>query len=304
VELAFVLAERRNLSPLATGILCGAAIGTLGLASEWGWSHLFGRQPWEAVMFPGIWIAVAMAFAASIAGLAMGRVLGRQPLRMPAAAVALAVAGIPLLLALGLPRHTADVHARMTVLPRGEARQAVDRDGFPAVEQDVMVDMQVSPAETAATADIFRLSSWQGGATHNVALVPEGGGHFRAATTVPTGASWKTIAVLMRRDVVMVTPVFMPDDREYNLDAIQVKGTQDVAFVAGDKMLLREAHDGAPTVRLLAYAGFFLVVGVWVGAIILGLVRLNGGTGGGGGAREKASRAPGKRTLRTAAPSH
>ena len=44
VELVFLRSAGR--SPVATGALAGVLIGTIGLAAEWGWSHVWMPIPW------------------------------------------------------------------------------------------------------------------------------------------------------------------------------------------------------------------------------------------------------------------
>ena len=50
VEAGFHLARRR--STMAAVLTAGVLAGTLGVASEWGFSHLWGRMPWQAGMLP------------------------------------------------------------------------------------------------------------------------------------------------------------------------------------------------------------------------------------------------------------
>ena len=48
------LVARRGLveRPLAFGAVAGALIGTVGLAAEWGWSHVWMPLPWPESMLP------------------------------------------------------------------------------------------------------------------------------------------------------------------------------------------------------------------------------------------------------------
>ena len=69
--LALVLARR----PLAFGVASGVAIGTVGLASEWGWSQFAMRLPWSGDLLPeAILFAVGAGVAGGVAGalLALG----------------------------------------------------------------------------------------------------------------------------------------------------------------------------------------------------------------------------------------
>ncbi len=65
--------------------VCGALIGTVGLAAEWAWSYLF-QIPWPAELAPaGIFAGLAMALAGSAIGAWMGthlRIGGTNPDRL------------------------------------------------------------------------------------------------------------------------------------------------------------------------------------------------------------------------------
>ncbi|HEX8122724.1 MAG TPA: hypothetical protein VF549_15820, partial [Solirubrobacteraceae bacterium] len=53
--------------PLVFGAWCGVALGTLGLAAEWGWSHLWMPVPWPAEILPQVAaLGLATALAASL----------------------------------------------------------------------------------------------------------------------------------------------------------------------------------------------------------------------------------------------
>jgi hypothetical protein len=105
VEVAALAAPR---APLRFALLAGAGIGTVGLAAEWGWSHVWMPHPWPASML------VAAVVLAIVAALAASAVLGARlsqspPCRAPSAALpglpraAVAVAGVAALVALFVP---------------------------------------------------------------------------------------------------------------------------------------------------------------------------------------------------------
>ena len=67
VELVFLRSAGR--SPVATGALAGVLIGTIGLAAEWGWSHVWMPIPWPAALLPE---AAVAGLASAVAGGAVG----------------------------------------------------------------------------------------------------------------------------------------------------------------------------------------------------------------------------------------
>ncbi len=71
VEAAALLVSVRR--PLAFGLTAGALIGTVGLAAEWGWSHVWMPLPWPVEILPEtIALGLAMAICASIVGAWIG----------------------------------------------------------------------------------------------------------------------------------------------------------------------------------------------------------------------------------------
>ena len=63
----------RHASARWLRLWAGAGIGTVGLAAEWAWSHVWMPLPWPAELFPE---GALLGFAAAMAGAAAGR-LGR-----------------------------------------------------------------------------------------------------------------------------------------------------------------------------------------------------------------------------------
>src|SRR4051794_33110719 len=59
--------------PFAFGLASGVGIGTVGLAAEWAWSHIWMPLPWPDAAFPE---AALIGFAAAVAGATLGAWLG------------------------------------------------------------------------------------------------------------------------------------------------------------------------------------------------------------------------------------
>src|SRR5204862_1689633 len=111
--------------PIAFGAVAGAFVGTIGLAAEWGWSHVFWTIAWPSWLFPE---GAIVGFIAAIAGGVLGGFIGRSlsggapTERMPRWVIPAAAAVVGGLVAYGLqtptPKHppTATVALR-TVQP-------------------------------------------------------------------------------------------------------------------------------------------------------------------------------------------
>ncbi|HET7508248.1 MAG TPA: hypothetical protein VFJ53_07800, partial [Solirubrobacterales bacterium] len=59
--------------PLAFGLASGVGIGTVGLAAEWAWSHVWMTLPWPGAVFPE---AALLGFAAAVAASTLGAWIG------------------------------------------------------------------------------------------------------------------------------------------------------------------------------------------------------------------------------------
>ncbi|MGH2919667.1 MAG: hypothetical protein ACRDLS_13870, partial [Solirubrobacteraceae bacterium] len=105
VELiALVVAARER--PLRFAVWCGVAIGTLGLAAEWAWTHVWMPIPWPAELLPeAVLMSVPMAIAACLVGAWLGSRLAAEQVRQVPGLRAAGVAGslaIAVLLAIAL----------------------------------------------------------------------------------------------------------------------------------------------------------------------------------------------------------
>ena len=60
--------------PLTLGVVSGALIGTVGLAAEWGWSHVWMPLPWPSALLPE---AAILGLAGRAGGRRAGRLRGR-----------------------------------------------------------------------------------------------------------------------------------------------------------------------------------------------------------------------------------
>src|SRR3954464_1416171 len=74
VALLYLRGETAAERPISFGALAGVGIGTLGLAAEWLWSHVWVVNPWPAALFPE---AAVTGLIAGIAGGVIGGFVGR-----------------------------------------------------------------------------------------------------------------------------------------------------------------------------------------------------------------------------------
>jgi hypothetical protein len=287
VEAGYALTAGR--AALTSALTAGALSGTAGLATEWGFSHLWGREPWQPQMLHGIWAAALISVAGAVLGAALAGAVGwRRPV-VPARVAALAGLCAMGLLAVPLPRDSAPITATVRTTPVGAPRPALDRFGGAALHQDVAVEVDVTPADAARGADLFWVNAWQGGGMHTAPLVEVSAGHWRAESPAPTGGTWKTILLLGRGALLVAAPVAMPSDPAYGQAAIPLVPQRTEAFVPASQMFLREAHGGAAWPAVVAYGALGLVTAGWLAVLVAGVVSL-GRSGGGPPERPAAPR--------------
>ena len=69
------------------GAVAGALIGTVGLAAEYGWSHVVMPLPWPGSLFPAaLFVAVLAGVAGGVIGAIMGSAMQWRPSPLPAGA--------------------------------------------------------------------------------------------------------------------------------------------------------------------------------------------------------------------------
>ena len=265
VELAALVLIRRGREiagrPVAFGAICGVLIGTLGIAAEWGWTHVWFVHPWTSSMLPeaGL-LALAMAIVAGVIGGFVGRALTLRGTRLaPAPSFVLPAAALvaAAVLAMVVPISAGDGSTRATL-------QLIDVPG--GGERRVEATVQLSPPDSAEDARWLTMTSWQGKDASVVQkLEPTGEpGGYRTTEPVPVDGTWKTILRLHRGDEVLGLPVFLPEDTAIPAEEVPATATIDRQFVLDKKNLQREQKEGVSgAITTFAYLA--------VGLLALGL---------------------------------
>jgi hypothetical protein len=252
--LALVRAGRPPAGrPVMFGALCGVGIGTIGLAAEWGWSHVWMVHPWTASMLPeAAVLAFAMAVAAGTIGGFVGRALTLRGHRLAAApylALPLAVAVALGVCLVAIPISSGEGRTRATV-------ELQDLAG--GGERRVQATVRLQPADAADGARWLTMTSWQGKAASVVQFLERTGpGTYRTTEPVPVDGTWKTILRLHRGDEVLGLPVFLPEDPAIPAEEVPAQARIERAFVLDKRNLQREQKQG---VAGALTTGAFLVV--------------------------------------------
>jgi hypothetical protein len=258
VELVALRVSTRR--PLAFAAASGVAVGTIGLAAEWGWSHVFMPLPWPSELFPeGALAGFAMALAGSFVGAWIGARLSADELpvtrRMPLRAAAIGSAVVLAALtgwALVTPSDTG-IKATVALTPA---------DGGKAANATVTL----SPRDAADDAEWFTNTSWQGGGFVVDRLTRVSEGVYRTNEPIPVHGDWKSMLRLHSGSSLLGLPVYLPADPAIPVDGVPADPHFTRAFQSDHKLLQREQKSASPGLWALAYG---VVFGVTLAFLVL-----------------------------------
>ncbi len=246
VELvALVVCARER--PLAFAVWCGAAIGTVGLAAEWAWTHVWMPIPWPAGLLPeAVLMSVPMAIAACLIGAWLGARLGSEEVRQAPGLRGAAVGGalaVAALLALGL-YAPADKGVSATV-----ALSQVDG----GAQRTANATVTLSPRDAAKDAKWLTATAWQGGGLVVNRLREVGPGVYETTQPVPVHGDWKTMIRLHTGTSITGLPIYAPADAAIPAAAVPAPQSFSRAFLSDRELLQREAKTADPAVVIGAY---------------------------------------------------
>jgi hypothetical protein len=264
VEALLVEAIASVRSPekqLSFGAWCGLAIGTLGVAGEWAWSHAWMTMSWTSSLFPEIALAILAGTAAGVLGGFIARSLDapEQRERVPRGLGLATGAALIVCLAIPLPIGTVDASATVAV-----ANPGVDTS---------RLDITLDPPTLADGAEWFNVTAWQGGGSVVSPLEEVGPGHYRSGP-VPLYGEWKTLIRLHTGSAVVAVPVYLPADPAIPADGVPAPAHVTRTFVPDKQILLREAKDTPTWMSAVGYSALGLIVVVWITTLAWGLHRM------------------------------
>jgi hypothetical protein len=286
VELVALRIPRER--PLALGLVSGALIGTVGLAAEWGWSHVWMPLPWTASMLPQ---AAILGLAAALAGGTIGAFIGRAlngeelpRVATPRWALPAAAAVAVLCIAWPLPM-TAGSHATAT---------ASLRTVHPGPDRTVAGTFRISPVSQTDDPQWLTALAWQGGGLVNDRLAEVRPGVYRTTRPIPAYGDWKAILRLANGRALTAVPIYLPNDPAIPAKGAPAKAHFTRTFVRDKEILQREFQGGPIWLTLPGYLIVLAIAGGWIVMFAAGLRRLDlpEGTRRGGADRSPATLAP------------
>jgi hypothetical protein len=269
VELVAVRVPRER--PVALGAWSGVAIGTIGLAAEWGWSHVWMPLPWPSSLLPeAALLGFAAAVSAGVVGGYIGRALsGVKPQGAAPPRWLLPVAGAVAVFCLAYPIPMTGGDGQSASFQVTDARSGPDRE--------VNATVQLSPPDAADNADWLTIHAWQGGGLVADRLERIGPGRYRTTEPIPVSGEWKAMLRLADGRQVVAAPLYMPEDTAIPAKGVPAESGVTRPLVADKKILQREAVGGSAWLTVPAYLLLLLIATGWIAALTWGLRRLERG---------------------------
>ncbi|MFL5913180.1 MAG: hypothetical protein ACJ768_21755 [Gaiellaceae bacterium] len=255
--------------PIQLGLWSGVAIGTVGLAAEWAWTHVWFDNPWPSSAFPE---AAIVGFLGAIAGGVLGGLVGRamivqeEPERVPRWLFPAAASMVVALLAWSIPAPNPSKmpHAQVALTPI---------DSGP--HRTVQVTAKLDPPDAAKDARWFNATAWQGGGEVVNRMKKIGDGLYRTTKPIPVWGNWKVTLRIQKGASVMGMALYFPSDPAIPAAGIPATPTFTRPFVRDKKLLQREQKPG--TSAALWGIAYVVVGAIWfamLAAIAWGLARI------------------------------
>lgn len=254
--------------PLRFGVVAGALVGTIGLAAEWAWSHIWMPIPWPSSILPE---AAILGLLAALAAGALGAYIGStlrdpdSPKRIgPAWAAGLAGAVILVCIAYPIPKaENIDARADVTLQNVGTG-----------ANREAQATVRILPASAAKDTVWLNATAWQGDGLIVNRLKKVGDGVYRTTEPLPLHGDWKSLIRISDGRSLEAVPVYLPADPAIPAPAVAAPAHFERTFVSDKAILQREAKSGKDTLNLIAHLVLALIIGGELAALAWGLTRL------------------------------
>jgi len=279
VEAVFARAGGR--SPVVNGAIAGALIGTIGLAAEWAWSHIWMPIPWNSSLLPEAAIAglVTAVAAGVVGGFVGGSLTGRSGVLIaredgrrlvPADRRAALVAGLALIAVIGWALPMSDNGP--------ERAQVALRDIDRGEQRTVAATIRLDPRDSVNDPEFMNVTAWQGGGSVVDPLEQVGPGVYRTTKPIPVYGGWKSTMRIQQGDALVSMPLFMPKDEAIPAAEVPAKASFTRAFQPDIEVLQRERKQGvSPALTLTAYLTVLSIALALIALIAWSLLRVDGG---------------------------
>src|SRR4051812_40406839 len=265
--IAFLMSTRK---PIRFGVVCGLAIGTVGFAAEWVWSHIWMPLPWPSPLMPeGLIWAIVAGMSGGLLGALIGSALGsdRQPFPRRGVMPALATGFILIFAMDGYGLHV-DNHGNGATA-RFQLRKV---DGGPG--RYVQARITLDPRTAADEKKWLTVTAWQGGGLVVDRLKQDGRGIYDTTKPIPVNGDWKALLRLHRGNSLLGTPIYLPNDPAIPAKEVPARADMTRPLVSDHKILQRESKSASGILPKFAYGAVLAVALVLCALMAWGLGRL------------------------------
>jgi hypothetical protein len=268
VELVALRVSVRR--PVVFGLAAGAAVGTVGLAAEWGWSHIWWTVAWPAALFPAGAIAgFVTALAGGVLGGHMGAaLLATEPHTGFRAKLAPILAGLTIV---GVAIYAVPISPPPPVQATVQLTEVT-----PMPERQVQATVSLNPPNAADDTLWFMSTAWQGVEDRSVVeqLPSVGPGVYRSTIPIPVHGNWKASIRMAGDSWVAGLPVYFPADPSIPTTEIPADPVFTRQFVDDKTILQREQKPGVPGgLKIFAFVTVLLIGVLLLTAIVMALRR-------------------------------
>lgn len=250
--------------------LAGAGIGTVGLAAEWGWSHVWMMNPWPAALLPEASIVGPLA---ALGGAFVGMMIGNALQREASFSISGWMASAAVLVVLGCIAYAAPMP------PGPPTRAHIELERTSSEAERAYIRVRLEPADAAEGALWFHALAWQGlederGASVHSQFEEVEPGVYRSLDPVPVSGDWKALIRLHVDDHVSAVPIYLPEDPGIPAPEVPAEDSMTRSFVPDKEIVQREATGDNVSLQRVGYTLLAAIGLSWIASMGWGLRRL------------------------------
>jgi hypothetical protein len=251
--------------PLVFGAVAGIAIGTLGHATEFGWTQFTQTLSWGSdILVEGTLMAVAGGVAGGLLGALLASGLRRR-LPRPAVARTVLVGSLVVLAA-------CVTNGLLATVP-DDLEATVGIEEVTSDPRTAHLTVTLDPADALDDPAWVQVTSWQGQGLVVNALEETGEGEYRTTEPVPLHGDWKTLLRVHDGRMLSAVPIYLPEDAAIPADAIPADDGMSRSAIPEVEILQRELTTSGGGLWLLANLVVLACTLALIGAIAWGVGR-------------------------------
>jgi hypothetical protein len=221
--------------PLVFGAVAGVAIGTVGHATEAGWTQVTETLSWGSdILVEG----TIMAIVGGVVGGLLGALLAsglRRRLPRPAVARTVLVGSLVVLAA-------AVTNGLLATVP-DDLRATFGIEEVRNDPRTATITVQLDPADFLDDPSWVQITSWQGDGLVVNALEQTGEGGYRTTEPIPIDGTWKALLRIHDGRTLTAMPIYLPEDQALGEEEIPAEDGMTRSAIPEIEILQRELKE-------------------------------------------------------------